>query len=199
MTKKLVSFEPAHFKSYFERESSKKNLVIDGKEYDIDIFNSRDAARYGYHQGITRIVGNRELSYNSDEIRLAESLLENFFHSNKEYVLDNSGNTHQITFLRRLFISNEVEKFIVLPKEDQVRDILGLGYRAVKRGVVKGLMGIGTDRIERIGTKYEKCTDWTFPIAAGIIPSQIEKPINMESCGTVTIKLSRRGFRFSID
>ena len=60
-------------------------------------------------------------------------------------------------------------------------------------------MGKGPKDIEKICEPYKDCTDWRFKITTGFIPSQIENTITAESCGEITLKLSYKGFRFSID
>jgi len=199
MTSKIVSFEPAHFHRSYGLILPDKQVIIDKTRYIIEEFDSHAAARYKYHHEITRLSGVNSLSHSESEWRLADSILEYFFNSGKEYFLDEQKNTHRLNMLRRLFTAGEIERYIVLPIEDQIEDVLGLGYRSIQRKVFPSIIGKASKEIEKICEPYKERTDWKFKIAAGFIPSQIENIITTESCGEVTLKLSSRGFRFSID
>jgi hypothetical protein len=196
---KKVSFEPAHFRYSAREFLSNKKVIIDEKTYGVEIFDARAAAKYLYHHGISRLTGLSQLPFCNDELSLANSILEYFFNSEREYLLDEQGNTHQMNRVRRFFTPGEVEKYVVLPREDQVRDVLGLGYRSIKRNKGPRILGRDPLKMEEICELYKDCAKWKFKIATRVMPGESENTITAESCGDLTLKLSSDGFRFSID
>lgn len=195
--KKRISFEPVHYP--FPGEGNiEKEVIINGKAYSLVDIDARSAARYLYHHPITRLVDiscseKLQLGHSLDEIRVANSILEKVFNSNREHLLDSDGNTHTpniLTGIANLFTSEKRENYIVIPTHEQFEDILGLGSRAEKRGSIKGILGIGMGRILDLCKEYQDNTNWNFPIA---------RYGESKTCGRVTLKLSSRGFRFSID
>ncbi len=155
MNKKLISFEPAHFHRSYGLILPNKQATIDKRIYRIEEFDPHAAARYKYHHGITRLSGVNNLSHSESEWRLADSILEHFFNSGKEYFLDEQKNTHQLNMLRRLFTLGAVEKYIILPREEQIDDVLGLGYRSIQRKVFPSILGKGPKDIEKICEPYK--------------------------------------------
>jgi hypothetical protein len=187
--KKRITFEPVHY--FFPREGIfESERIIDGKKYAQANIDARAAARYYYHHSITRLINTFPVEYSEEQIRMANSFLEKFFNSNKEYLLDSKGNTHTPNLFTNLFAPKEKEEYIVLPTNEQFEDILGLGLRAVKRGTIKSIFSMGSQKIEEVCEKYAEQTNWQFPIA---------RKNEDKTCGKITLKLSSRGARFSID
>jgi len=187
--KKRISFEPVHY--FFPREGTfESERIIDGKKYVQAHIDARAAARYYYHHSLTRLINTFPVEYSEEHIRIVNSFLEKFFNSDKEHILDSKGNTHIPNIFLDFLVPKEREEYIVLPTNEQFEDILGLGLRAVKRGTIKSIFSMGSKKIEEVCSEYAEQTNWQFPIA---------RKNEDRTCGKVTLKLSSRGARFSID
>jgi hypothetical protein len=194
-----ISFEPAHFKNSFGIIIPDRQIVVDGRKYCIEEFNSESAAGYNYGHEISRLTSMEKLPYCTHEIRLADSILEYFFNSERIYSLDEQKDACQIGMFRRLFATGKVDKYIVLPRENQIEEVLGLGYHSIRRKTGLVILGKKPSEIEETCKLYKDHTDWKFRIAAKIAPSQIEKEIATQSNGEVTLRLSSKEFRFSVN
>lgn len=187
----LYSFEPVHFGNYPIRSDEKIN--IRENSYNLYSLDKLRSAEHGHPDEITRYSLDNPLKDKTNkEIKIANILLEKMFNPTKEYSTNKDGKLYTPTILKKIWAANDKEEYLVLPKPEQIDDILGIGFRLVDNERINSLMGISREEIMSCCGDYWNKNNWEFQI---ILRESINK--NRES--REVVRVWPNSFELSLD